>query len=221
MSNFDGARSRLINSFARDAGGYVIPSGDIEVAYGESITLTVAPKKGFLLEDLQVDGLSRGRQTSASFSSVTGHHTVDVRFILIAEGLSELPGQYDVPCVLREDGGDAATNLVDGDAVADLKHIFQILLRDSSLSSDLGVFLVLNGYAWPMAQIAGDAEFGATFETRLPLGPSPEQAYHFEARNSFGEMVWSYPQQGDEGNSLRCGSSDADRSTFGQRRLAE
>lgn len=184
-----------ISALAED-GGYIIPAGDHYLEQGQSLTFTIAPKNDHIIKDVKVNGRSVGTPTSYTVSQVDENQVITASFAPITSGLSLVPNEAGIPGIRRADGGSDANNLVNGQARANLDFIFQIALRDNQLS-DPKVYLILNDYALPMKQISGNPATGAIYELRTPLGPAPSYHYSFEARRSNGDLVWSYPAQGE------------------------
>jgi len=192
----DAGSSQWVILAAADAGGYIIPAGSIGLDYGASLTVTTAPKQGYQLTALLVDGVSVNQADSYTFTAIAAHHTIEARFAATADGLAPPANDPGLPGVQRTDGGSDADNLVAGIPSNELSYRFATTLRDAQNGNDLEVFLVLDGYAFAMPRVAGDPALGANFAIDLPLGPAPH-TYHFEARTSVGSVAWRWPQQGD------------------------
>ncbi len=71
--------SFIINSSA-GSGGTISPSGSVSVAAGASQTFTIKPLKKYSIENVVVDGISKGAVSSYTFSNVTANHTISVTF---------------------------------------------------------------------------------------------------------------------------------------------
>ncbi len=64
------------------ANGSISPSGTVEVNEGQSQLFIITPYNGYVVEDVNVDGVSKGTVTSYTFpSTTTGTHTISVTFI--------------------------------------------------------------------------------------------------------------------------------------------
>lgn len=63
-------------------GGTISPSGDIPVLFGAEKQFTFSPDTGYELEDVIVDGVSKGPQASYSFPSISSGHTITAKFSL-------------------------------------------------------------------------------------------------------------------------------------------
>lgn len=61
-------------------GGSISPSGSVIVANGASRTFSITPDTGYHIEDVLVDGVSAGIETSYTFTNVTASHTISVIF---------------------------------------------------------------------------------------------------------------------------------------------
>ena len=60
--------------------GTITPSTVQTVNYGGSITFTIAPNTGYVIDDVTMDGASQGAITSYTFSNVTANHTIAATF---------------------------------------------------------------------------------------------------------------------------------------------
>ncbi len=116
-----------------------------------------------------------------------------------AFGLECPPAGAGTSCIIREDGGDAAGNLdpATGNPRMDALFRFQVRLTDRSGAAPVEVALVLNGYTQPMSLIAGEPVNGAIYAFTTALGPAPVCAYHFEARDAAGNLVFRHPETGE------------------------
>jgi hypothetical protein len=73
-------------------GGSISPNGNVAVGCGTDQGFTVAADAGFLLTDVVVDGGSVGAQTSYSFTSVAGDHTISASFVVNAYTITASAG---------------------------------------------------------------------------------------------------------------------------------
>ena len=64
-------------------GGSISPAGGINVQSGANQTFTIAPNNGYVIADVNVDGVSQGAITSYTFSTVGASHTVSATFTTI------------------------------------------------------------------------------------------------------------------------------------------
>jgi len=64
-----------------EAGGTIVPSGDIEVVQGSNQVFNIFADEGYAIEDVEVDGLSIGPVATYEFENVTAGHTIFARFI--------------------------------------------------------------------------------------------------------------------------------------------
>ena len=63
------------------AGGSITPSGDVNVAYGDSKTFTVQAETGYQIDTVKVDGKAVNlANNSYTFENVTAAHSIDVTF---------------------------------------------------------------------------------------------------------------------------------------------
>jgi hypothetical protein len=62
------------------AGGAISPSGSVKVSKGASQKFVVTAKTGYAVDDIVVDGASKGPAASYTFTNVTADHTIEARF---------------------------------------------------------------------------------------------------------------------------------------------
>ena len=62
------------------ANGSISPTGPATVNYGDSATYTITPASGYLVDDVQVDGLSVGTPGEYTFTDATANHTISATF---------------------------------------------------------------------------------------------------------------------------------------------
>jgi hypothetical protein len=79
------------------AGGTITPSGEVTLAPGASRTFTLAPDAGFMIDDLVVDGVSKGALASYNFTNIQADHVIAASF---TETVGTLPF---LPLLLDED----------------------------------------------------------------------------------------------------------------------
>ena len=60
--------------------GTITPSGRVSVAERGSLTFTITPDTGYVIDDVLVDGSSAGAVSSYTFSSVAADHTIKAKF---------------------------------------------------------------------------------------------------------------------------------------------
>jgi hypothetical protein len=75
----DGIRTHIINATAGPH-GTISPSGEVQVHYGDSQTFTITPDDGYAVDDILVDGESRGAHTTYTFEEVESNHTIEATF---------------------------------------------------------------------------------------------------------------------------------------------
>lgn len=61
-------------------GGSIAPNGTVSVAKGESKQFTITPSEGYEIEDVKVDGVSKGAKTTYEFTNVIENHTIAASF---------------------------------------------------------------------------------------------------------------------------------------------
>ncbi len=82
-----GVTTYLITASA-GAGGSISPSGPISVQQGAGKTFTITPNSGYVIADVKVDGVSKGKITSYTFSAVNANHTIAASFTPLTYTLS-------------------------------------------------------------------------------------------------------------------------------------
>ena len=63
-----------------EQGGSLSPSGQVDVAFGSDLAVTIAPTGSYHISDVFVDGLSVGPVESYTFVSVEAPHTIEATF---------------------------------------------------------------------------------------------------------------------------------------------
>lgn len=66
-------------------GGTISPSGEVEVAEGESVTFTITADEGYEIADVIVNGTSKGALGEYTFNDVTSNATINAVFEKITE----------------------------------------------------------------------------------------------------------------------------------------
>lgn len=61
-------------------GGSISPSGTTQVLQTGSRSFAISPSSGYEIADVQVDGVSKGKISSYTFSNVTGNHSISATF---------------------------------------------------------------------------------------------------------------------------------------------
>jgi Putative Ig domain len=193
----DASKASWVITATVGAGGYLSPEGETAILFGGSQQYELTPKAGYYVNDLLVDDVSVGLVNHYVFENVGAHHTVEAIFAPIPNGLSYDSLSQGLVGVERVDGNDDSHNLVDGKPKQNLDYRFEVVLRDSVQADQRKVFLVLNGYKYPMTLTSGTLNNGAdfTFETRL--GPAASHRFYFVAEDSSENQLWRYPNSGD------------------------
>ena len=100
--------------------GSITPSGAQSVNYGSSITFTIGANTGYHINDVKVDGVSKGVISSYTFTNVVANHTITasfaidapigrdpVRRVRMAVVAGGRPARTDVELVAASDGFSA------------------------------------------------------------------------------------------------------------------
>jgi hypothetical protein len=105
--------------------GSISPSGETMVISNGSQTYTITPKRGYQVDDVIVDGISKGSITSYTFNNVRENHTISATFKFIsgtiyaftqieAESYTSMQGVLKEPC---SEGGQNITGVENGDFI--------------------------------------------------------------------------------------------------------
>lgn len=95
------SRTYTIRALTSSPNGTITPEGESAVPEGSGILYTIAPRSGYFIDDVYVDGKSVGAVSSYRFTDVRSEHTVSVDF-------KEIPGLHN------ESGAASGTNKTDG-----------------------------------------------------------------------------------------------------------
>lgn len=63
-----------------EGNGTISPEGETEVTRGESQTYTITPNSGYEINEVTVDGISKGAISIYTFNNVTANHTITATF---------------------------------------------------------------------------------------------------------------------------------------------
>lgn len=69
-------------SASAGANGSIWPPGEFTVNFGDSQTYSIYPNTGYHVDDVLVDGISVGAQTSYTFSNIADNHTIAASFAI-------------------------------------------------------------------------------------------------------------------------------------------
>lgn len=83
-------------------GGKIDPSGAVQITDGKSRTFTITPDAGYFIQEVKVDGESKGTPSTYTFSNVKEDHNIAVTFGGGATGETEL--------LIDEDFNDCTSN---------------------------------------------------------------------------------------------------------------
>ncbi|NLF25934.1 MAG: hypothetical protein GX589_09810 [Deltaproteobacteria bacterium] len=107
--------------------GSISPSGTTTLSYGESKTYTISPNAGYHVEDVVVDGVSRGGYTTYTFNRVTDSHSITAIFAAGEINQPMKPETFDVPYDAPKGGktwtvnqGDDLQAAINGAALGDV-----------------------------------------------------------------------------------------------------
>ena len=96
-------------------GGSIAPNGAVSVAKGESKQFTIIPSEGYEIEDVKVDGVSKGAKTAYEFTNVTENHTIAASFkaktVTLPDSIHEDFNNGDMPNGWTVEGPSAKYNV--------------------------------------------------------------------------------------------------------------
>ncbi|MHB8978812.1 MAG: chitobiase/beta-hexosaminidase C-terminal domain-containing protein, partial [Trichloromonadaceae bacterium] len=122
-------------------------------------------------------------------------------------GLKFAAADTALPGVSRADGGPVTSNLdaATGKPMVDVDYTFRVVYQDTSGAGESNsVYLVLNGYTFPMSKGSGTLASGINYTYTTWLGPASAWAFHYEVRDSSGNILFRLPQTGEQtGPSVR------------------
>ena len=74
------ATTYKLTSGIANAGGSIVPSGDLVVAEGSSVTYNIMPQADYKITAVMVDGKNIGAASSYTFNNIRGGHTITASF---------------------------------------------------------------------------------------------------------------------------------------------
>ncbi|MBI5343666.1 MAG: hypothetical protein HZB63_10225 [Deltaproteobacteria bacterium] len=63
------------------AGGRISPTGAVKVTRGNAQGFTITPDSGYLVQEVEVDGVSVGAVESYLYYNITAPHTISATFV--------------------------------------------------------------------------------------------------------------------------------------------
>ena len=99
-----------------------LAEGKVTVTEDESVTFTIAPKAGYEIADVKVDGTSVGKKTTYTFDRVDSTHTIEATFAFTnytAENPFGFPGEKGVTKTLEAEHATELINSNDSDSDPD------------------------------------------------------------------------------------------------------
>ncbi len=189
----DASKAGWILTATAGTGGYITPDGNSSVLYGGSQQYTLIPMAGYYVNALLVDNVSVGTVASYQFVNVTAHHAIEAVFAAIPNGLSVSPTAAGLAGVERVDAGDDSGNLVNDLPKLNLDYRFAVVLRDPVTADQRQVYLLLDGYRYPLQLASGSLANGALYTFVTRLGPAYAHSFHFIAEDTSGNQLWRYP----------------------------
>lgn len=99
-----------------------LAEGKVTVTEDESVTFTIAPKAGYEIADVKVDGTSVGKKTTYTFDRVDSTHTIEATFAFTnytAENPFVFPGEKGVTKTLEAEHATELINSNDSDSDPD------------------------------------------------------------------------------------------------------
>jgi fibronectin type 3 domain-containing protein len=74
------SRDTFLIAASASAGGTINPAGNITALYGDTLTYTIVPNAGSVLDSVIIDGINSGAVSSYSFENISSNHTIDAYF---------------------------------------------------------------------------------------------------------------------------------------------
>ena len=99
-----------------------LAEGKVTVTEDESVTFTIAPKAGYEIADVKVDGTSVGKKTTYTFDRVDSTHTIEATFAFTnytAENPFGFPGEKGETKTLEAEHATELINSNDSDSDPD------------------------------------------------------------------------------------------------------
>jgi hypothetical protein len=190
----DASDSGWILSAIAGEGGYISPDGDTAVLFGGSQRYVVTSLDGYYLSELLIDGVSAELVHEYTFESISQHHSIEVAFTEIPDGLSCDAAESGLIGIERVDGGTDADNYVDEKPKHDLDFRFTVKLKEDVAEVERVVYLVLDNYKYSMQRSSGALLDGADYSYTTRLGPAAEHRFYYLAEDVSGQELWRYPQ---------------------------
>ena len=158
--------------------------------YHAPLQLTTSTTVKFMARD------ASGNQSAVKSSAYTITQTP-----VTNSGLSFVAADTALPGVTRADGGSVTSNLdtATGKPMIDVGYTFRVVYQDTSgTGASNSVYLVLNGYAFPMTKGSGNLATGASYSYDTWLGPASAWRFHYEVRDGSGNLLFRLPQDGEQ-----------------------
>lgn len=85
-------------SVSMSEGGAIVPNGTLSIEDGDSVTFTILPYEGYVIENIIVDGEQLGSLGSYTLSDVKAEHVVRATFRKIGDNFYNIPAdEGDIP----------------------------------------------------------------------------------------------------------------------------
>ena len=73
-------------------GGSISPSGSVVVSCGATQAFTITPESGYVIDHVDVDGVSQGILSTYTFTNVQADHTIQASFVLSSTNMCSISG---------------------------------------------------------------------------------------------------------------------------------
>lgn len=141
-----------ITATAVSEGGFIEPSGEIQVEHGTDQAFTISQDDGYFINDVYVDGQSVGRVSSYSFENVNASHSIKAWFstslppeISVAETRTVsivAPHTVELHCEADDpDGGDILQYIWEIQGAENTKILSQSAILNHTFNSE-GVYTI-------------------------------------------------------------------------------
>ena len=112
-------------------GGSISPSGDVTVMQGKDQTFTITPNSGYVIDDVKVDGISKGAVPTYTFTEVQDNHIIEATFRLA--GTTPEPEDPDHPGSGENNDTNNTNNTNTSDEDSRVPHINLENIKDKDV----------------------------------------------------------------------------------------
>ncbi|PID39922.1 MAG: hypothetical protein CR984_05880 [Proteobacteria bacterium] len=179
--------------------GSITPAGTTNVNYGDAQTYNITPDAGYQINNVVVDGTSRGKISSYTFSNVSANHTISASFTVIppvtytinanagANGSITPAGDANVVqgasksyTIQPDDGYHVSNVFVDGDSKGAIhKYAFSNVSADHSIHASFAIdTYTISATAGENGSISPDGDIHVTHGANKAFTITADDGYH-------------------------------------------